>query len=127
MTDLFNLPTGRELRTPAMAIRVLPRASGKTLERARKTWPEANAADFEVEGKLFRDKGSGIVYRRVQGDPQLGGAGREDVSTFFISHDGELGDGIVYLTPADNPGSVTHTFIGEVGGYEASGHEALVR
>ena len=83
----MDLPVGRKFEETAMAVRTLPRATPKALERARKTWPEARAEDFTHEGRLFRDKASGIVYRRVGGDPQLGGAGKEDVTTWFISHD----------------------------------------
>jgi len=66
--------------------------------QARKTWPESRSDDFTREGKLFRDKATDTLYRRVPGDPLLGGAGREDVSTWFISYD-EAGDGLVYLLP----------------------------
>jgi hypothetical protein len=124
--DLYAMPTGRRVEESAMSVRTLPRASAKVLERARRTWPEAMADDFEIEGKLFRDKGSGVVYRRVPGDPQLGGAGREDVSTWFVSHD-DSGDGIVYLIVADNPGSVTRTVFGEIGGRLAAAHEGVMR
>lgn len=126
MTDLWNLPTGRQFKETAMAVRTLPRVTPKTLERARKTWPESRAEDFEREGRLFRDRGSGVLYRRVPGDPQTGGAGREDVATWFISAD-EAGDGVVYLIAADDPGSVTHSVVGEIGGRVAAAHEAVVR
>jgi hypothetical protein len=65
MTDLWEVPGGRKLEEAKMQIRVLPRAGAKAIERARRTWPEANAGDFEREGRLFRDRGSGILYRRV--------------------------------------------------------------
>lgn len=124
--DLWNVPTGRQLTEEKMSIRALPRASVKSLERARKTWPESQADDFEREGKLFRDKGSGTLYRRVRGEPEAGGAGRDDISTWFVSYD-EAGDGIVYLIAADNPGAVTHSVVGEIGGRRAAPHEAVVR
>jgi hypothetical protein len=62
----------------------------------------------------------------VAGDPQLGGAGREDVSTWFISHDA-LGDGIVYVRRADDPGAVVSVVQGEIGGRRAAAHEAVAR
>lgn len=123
---LLNVPTGRRFEETAMSIRTLPRATARSLERARKTWPEARASDFDAEGKLFRDKASGVLYRRVPGDPQLGGAGREDAALFFISAD-EAGDGIVYLIAADNPGTVYSVVQGEIGGRAAAPHEAMVR
>lgn len=126
MTDLWNLPTGKRLEETKMSVRTLPRVTPKMLERARKTWPESKAEDFEREGKLFRDKATDRLYRRVPGDPQAGGAGRQDVSTWFVSHD-EAGDGIVYLIAADEPGSVVSTAVGEIGGRLAAAHEALVR
>ena len=100
----IDVPSGRRLEKEKMSIRVLPRATPKALERARKTWPEARADDFEPEGKLFRDKASGNLYRRAPGNPTLGGAGREDVDVWFVSHD-EAGDGIVFLRATDNPGT----------------------
>lgn len=127
MTDLWTVPTGREFKEHATSIRTLPRATRKALERARKTWPEARAEDFEVDaGKRFRDRATGVVYRRVPGEPHLGGAGREDVDVWFVSGD-ETGDGIVYLRAEDNPGSVVSTAHGEVGGRQAGAHEAVVR
>lgn len=123
---LFDMPTGRRVDEPKMAIRVLPRVSAKALERARKTWPESQSGDFEREGKLFRDRATGTLFRRVPGDPGLGGSGREDVSVWFISAD-DLGDGIVYLIEADNPGAVHSVVQGEIGGRPAAPHEAMVR
>ena len=87
MTDPWALPEGRVLEETKTSIRTLPRASAKTLERARRTWPEARPDDFEREGKLIRDKRSGVLYRRVPGDPTMGRAGAEDVSVFFVSFD----------------------------------------
>ena len=109
-----------------MSIRGLPRASTKALTQARKTWPEARADDFEVEGKLFRDKATGTLYRRVPGDPALGGVGRDDASTWFVSYH-EAGDGIVYLIEADSPGTVYSVVQGEIGGRAAAPHEGLMR
>lgn len=118
MSDVgfVDVPTGRRLEETAMSIRTLPRASTKALERARRTRPESRDADYEVEGRLFIDKASGIAYRRVPGDPQAGGVGRDDISTWFVAGD-ELGDGIVYLLAADAPGSVVSQEVGTVGGY----------
>jgi hypothetical protein len=126
MSNLWDLPTGRKLETERMSIRTLPRATTKSLDRARRTWPEAQAADFEHDGRLFRDKASGTVYRRVPGDPQAGGAGRDDVDTWFLSAD-ESGDGIVYLIAAENPGSVTHSVVGDIYGRPAAPHEVMAR
>jgi hypothetical protein len=122
--ELYNMPTGRRVEEAKMSLHTLPRATPKALERARRTWPEARGEDFTREGRLFREKASGVAYRRVPGDPQLGGAGREDVSTFFVSVD-ETGDGVVYLVAADNPGSVVSTTIGVMEGRPALPHEAL--
>lgn len=126
MIDPWNVPTGRQLEEQGTTIRTLPKASAKTLEWARRTWTEAKASDFETVGKLYVDKASGVAYRRVPGDPQLGGAGREDVDVWFISHD-KTGDGLVYLRGADNPGSVVSVPQGEIGGRQVTGHERGVR
>lgn len=120
----YEAPTGRQLVDTGMGIRVLPRATPPALERARRTWPEARADDFDREGKLFVDKATGTAYRRVPGDPQLGGAGREDVSTWFISHD-DAGSGICYLQKADTPDSVVSSELGDVGGRRMTAQDAL--
>ena len=74
---------------------------------------------------MWRDKGSGTLYRRAPGDPQISGAGKEDVSTWFVSAD-EAGDGIVCLIADDDPGSVVRSVWGEIGGRPAAAHEAVV-
>jgi hypothetical protein len=122
----IDVPSGRRLEELKTTIRVLPRATPKARAKARRTWPEADAGDFEPEGKLFRDKGTGVVYRRVGGDPQAGGTAREDVSTWFISADDD-GDGIVYLLAEGSPGSVVSTEVGEIGGRPAAAHEGVAR
>jgi hypothetical protein len=128
MSDAWvDLPTGRQLQQPKMSIRTLPRASAKAIARARSTWPESQADDFQPVGKLFVDRATGIAYRCVPGDPQAGGAGREDVSVWFISHDDEYGDGLVYLRRDGDPGEVVHSVVGEIGGRPALAHEAVAR
>ena len=126
MSELIDVPSGRQLEEPTTTIRMLPRASAKTLDRARRTWPEASAEDFEQVGKLYVDRASGVAYRRVPGDPQAGGAAREDVDVWFISHD-PLGDGVVYLRRDGSPGSVVSVVQGELGGGLATSHEGAVR
>ena len=121
-----ELPSSRQVEDKATSIRTLPRATAKALERARQTWPEARAEDFEVEGKVFRDEATGVAYRRVAGDPNLGGAGREDVDVWFISYD-EAGDGICYLRAEDNPGTVVSVVQGEMGNRRAAPHESVAR
>ena len=69
MSGFINVPSGRRLEELKTTIRVLPRATAKALEKARRTWPEARANDFERKGKLWVDEGSDIAYRRVPGDP----------------------------------------------------------
>ena len=92
----------------------------------KKTWPQARAEDFEPVGKTYIDRASGVAYRRVPGDPQLGGAGREDIDVWFVSHD-PLGDGIAYLRADNNPGYVVSVVQGEIGGRPATSHEGGVR
>jgi hypothetical protein len=120
----IDIPSGGKLEAKKMSIRVLPRATDKAVANARRTWPEATAADFERTGKLWVDKATGIAYRRVAGDPEAGGTGRADVAVWFISGD-ELGDGIVYLQKADAPGSALTEEIGEVGGRRMTAQDVL--
>jgi hypothetical protein len=49
----FELPTGGRLEEGPTIIHVLPKATPKALEIARRTWPEANADDFERAGKVW--------------------------------------------------------------------------
>ena len=70
MSELWDVPTGGLLEESKTTIRNLPRASAKAIQKARGTWPEAKSDDFEREGKLFRDKATDTLYRRVPGDPQ---------------------------------------------------------
>jgi hypothetical protein len=123
VTGFIDVPSGRRLEESRTTIRVLPRASDKALASARRTWPQSDAADFDRDGKLFRDKATGVAYRRVPGDPQAGG-GRGDIATWFISAD-DWGDGIVYLQRADDPGSVVTQDVGEIGGRRETAQDVM--
>ena len=121
----IDLPSGGRLAgTKKMLIRVLPRATDKAVANARRTWPEAKADDFERRQKLWVDKATGIAYRRVSGDPMLGGADKEDIAVWFISGD-EDGDGLVYLQKADEPGTVLTQDVGSVGGRRMTSTDPL--
>lgn len=123
---MIDVPSGRQLGDHGTTIRVLPRATTKALAHASRTWPQAQAGDFEADGRVFRDRATGTVYHRVSGDPQLGGAAREDIDTWFVSAD-PTGDGIVYLIADGSPGSVVSTTVGEIGGRVAIPNEHGLR
>jgi hypothetical protein len=58
---------------------------------AERQWPRANAQDFERIGKLYRDKASGLEYKRVSGAPLLSiGTPATDGISCFIVVDGRM-------------------------------------
>jgi predicted short-subunit dehydrogenase-like oxidoreductase (DUF2520 family) len=60
--------------------------------------------------------------RAAAGSAQRRGTPALSVTTWFVSAD-ELGDGIVYLQKADDPGSAVLQEIGEVGGRRLTAQE----
>ena len=87
---------------------------------ARRQWPEARAEDFEQidrRGRLFRDRGSGLEYRRVHGSPLLDlySPANAAISCFFVAN-GQL----VFLKPADHKDATT-VYVGHVVGYQVPG------
>jgi len=69
------------------------------IEQARRSWPEAQAADFErVAKRRYADRATGTEYEHVSGLPLLavGGPVVEDIDCWFIEH-GRL----IFLRRAD--------------------------
>ena len=73
------------------------------LLEARRAWPEARSEDFEQvdrRGRLFRDRATNTVYRRLSGAPilDIGSEATRGVSCFFVR-----GGEIIVLRPSDFP------------------------
>ena len=77
--------TGRRLEKETMSVRVLPRATPKAIERARKAWPQADAGDFDSPPQELDCLGLDPLRfrRRINLDLEalLGGPAVSDVSS----------------------------------------------
>ena len=82
---LIDPLTGRRLEKETMSVRVLPRATPKAIERARKAWPQADAGDFDSPPQELDCLGLDPLRfrRRINLDLEalLGGPAVSDVSS----------------------------------------------
>ena len=100
----------RRLEETKATIYTLPKATRRAVERARRTWPEAQLEDFQREHKNFVHKETGVRYRRVPGDALLGGAQEQQVTARLVATNaahlpdaeaaGNPGGGLMYRMPS---------------------------
>ena len=99
------------------------RAWPERVVEARRQWPEAQAEDFEQldkRGRLFRDRATGVEYRRVRGAPllDLSSPSSAAISCFFVR--GQEPGELIVLKPADHK-EATSYYIGHFGGSKVTG------
>jgi hypothetical protein len=115
-----NAPTGREVETfdqrlGDQQIYGLTPANAHRVKIARQAFFEANADDFDQDGKDWIDPATGKRYRLVRFDPTLSGDPPDIGVEVFFGSDGWL----VYLKPVGAAGRSQTVEMGSVGAIRA--------
>jgi hypothetical protein len=93
----FSLPSGRKLESPDRpekhvgGVTVLQRATAERVALARRYWTETTRDDFEIDGREWRDRGSGEHYRIAKYDPLANVDPKTSNISTFLQSDGMLG------------------------------------
>ena len=94
----MDMPEGRRVEGPPHRpgymgeVRSLPQATDDAIKYAARTWPQGRAEDFDVDGRVWTERATGIRYRLVHGNP-LAGIGLDgDTSSadLFVAADDSL-------------------------------------
>ncbi len=114
---LGAVPTGRKVDSPGRREVVfecgtgLARVDEHRLRISRQHFLEANAEDFDHEGKDWVDRATGKRYRLVMSDPTLSEHPTDTgAELFFVS-----GEWLVYLRPRGATGRSRSVAVGSVG------------
>jgi hypothetical protein len=89
---------------------------------ARRQWPEIDPANLEQldrRGRLFRDAGTGLTYRRVNGTPLLDLYSQANKAIAAFTVLGKDPGRIIFLKPADHEEG-SFVYVGEVVGRQVT-------
>jgi hypothetical protein len=119
-----GLPFGRKIDADRPGdylgtVRTLAPADAETVRAARRFFIEAKEDDFDREGRVWVDRGSGLRYRRVDGAPLAASDPRRQASLFAV-----VDGSILFLPHEGEQARVEVVEVGTMGAHEAAGHEA---
>jgi len=102
-------------------VSVLAEATKKNIAGARRYFPEGNASDFEVSGRVWTDKATGQAYVIAHGQPLASNEPRKCADVFVVND-----DRLVLLLRAERYDVPEQSVeVGNVGGRTATVHDPV--